>query len=228
MNTIISYFIVAIFYIFLSLQPDKYYKNLYNTKCCHYLHDLSFSEHDTFNVNKHILIPFIFLFPTILFLSNQIPNFFKLLLPLFIADIIVHLFKTFINKPRPDIIQRIDYLYNKIYFNNSQNNVSINHKINAIKNSKYQSELLDGYKSFISGHTSYVFSVLFIIGYVIFFNNSRAMYPINHYLLLIIFIVYFMYAILCCESRLSDNKHHHIDIIAGILNGLIIPFIVLL
>jgi len=225
MNHLIGYFIVICFHLFFFIfkNPDIYYKNLNNTKCCHYQHDSFFTLYDSFNVHTHIMLPFVIIFPIIILLSNNSTNPFYLLLPLFVSDIIVHLFKIFINKPRPDIIERINYYYSKLNLNND---VSIEEKIKKLTHSKFQHELLDGYKSFISGHTSSVFSMLFIIGFV-FYSNKNKINDLNYFLLLFIFIGYFIFAILCAESRLSDNKHHHIDIIAGIVNGIIIPFIIL-
>jgi len=220
MNTIIEYIIIILFHLFFYFFPDKHLKNLNDPKCCHYLHNSFFTLHDSFNAHSHILLPFCFIFIIVLFIAKDTTNPFKLLLPLFVSNITVHLFKLFINKPRPDILQRINHYYSKL---NLDNNVNINDKINILKNSKYQYELLDGYKSFISGHASSVFSMLFIIGYILYSNKDK-INNLNYYLLLVIFIAYFMFAILCSESRLSDNKHHHIDIIAGILNGIIVSF----
>jgi membrane-associated phospholipid phosphatase len=203
-------------FIIICLQPDKYYKNLNNLKCCHYIHYHSFHENDSVNVLYHIILPFSILLPIVIHLANYNKPIIDLLSTLFITNIIVGLFKTFSNSPRPDIIGRINFYYNKLNLNN---NVSIYDKINILKNSKYQSQLLDGYKSFISGHASLVFSMLSIIIYII--------HPTKNNILLIIFIISLMYALYCCNSRLIDNKHHHYDVIAGILNGIIIPYILL-
>lgn len=80
-----------------------------------------------------------------------------------------------------------------------------------------QRKLVDAMKSFPSGHASVsVYSAVFVIVYIQQRFSVRNNY---RYLASILQLMWALWAFICCQSRIWDNKHHWWDVLAGALLG---------
>ncbi|XP_068223701.1 phospholipid phosphatase 2-like [Palaemon carinicauda] len=80
-----------------------------------------------------------------------------------------------------------------------------------------QRKLVDAMKSFPSGHASVsVHSSVFVIAYIQQRISLRNSY---RYLAPTLQVIWAVWALICCQSRIWDNKHHWWDVLAGAFLG---------
>ncbi|XP_055345757.1 phospholipid phosphatase 2-like [Paramacrobiotus metropolitanus] len=85
------------------------------------------------------------------------------------------------------------------------------------------SRFADSRLSFLSGHSSFSFYCAF---FVIFYLETRLKWMSMRFFKAFLQFAVFLAALLCSMSRVSDNKHHPTDVMAGSALGIVVSTVV--
>lgn len=159
-------------------------------------------------------VKLIFLTLTFFFFNTNL----GLLLSIATATVITDLIKITVGRPRPDFIDRCQPLAGA--------KDAISYGLSTIANCTVQSGaiIVDGFKSFPSGHSSFSFAGLGFLSF--FLAGKMGLFDRNGYVMKAwIGLIPLIGASLIAISRVMDYRHRGTDIIAGGLLGFLMAFL---